>query len=128
MRKLMSERKEIKVVRDQFGVPTTCDFIVKKTLKLIEKNVNRDLDNKIIHCVPSGSVCWYEFAVKIMENLLSNKQLIQCKSIIPVLSMEFSQKASRPKNSSLENTLLKSILKRSVEDWSESHSKLYASN
>ena len=64
MRKLMAEQEELSVVDDQFGVPTTCDFIAQNTLKLINEYKLRDEGLKIIHCVPSNSTNWFNFAPK----------------------------------------------------------------
>ena len=126
MQKLMAEREELSVVDDQFGVPTTCDFISRNTLKLIEENKLQDEGPKIIHCVPSGSTNWFEFATNILAYLRKNNEEIVCKVIKPISSKEFPQKANRPKNSVLANSLLSGVLASELEHWSNEHKRLYA--
>ncbi len=125
MRKLMAEREELSVVDDQFGVPTTCDFITRNTLKLIDEIKLEDEGPKIIHCTPSGSTNWFQFAIKILENLKKSNAEIRCKDIKPISSKEFPQKANRPKNSVLANSVLSRLLGLELEDWSNEHERLY---
>lgn len=126
MRNLMAERKELSVVDDQFGVPTTCDFIARKTLKLLDENKLSDEGPKIIHCVPSGSANWFEFATNILENLKKRNAELICKDIKPISSKDYPQKAIRPKNSVLANSVLGRLLVSELEDWSYEHERLYA--
>ena len=126
MQKLMAEREELSVVDDQFGVPTTCDFIARNTLRLIDENKLRDEVLKIIHCTASGSTNWFEFATNILANLRKNNEEIVCKVIKPISSKEFPQKANRPKNSVLANSVLGRLLASELEDWSYEHERLYA--
>ena len=126
MRKFIAEREELGVVDDQFGVPTTCDFITRNTLKLIDEIKLEDEGPKIIHCVPSSSTNWFEFATNILENLKKRNADIRCKNIKPISSKEFPQKANRPKNSVLANSTLSGLLFSELEDWFNEHERLYA--
>lgn len=125
MRKLMAEREELSVVDNQFGVPTTCDFIAQNTLKLINENKLEDEGPKIVHCVPSGSTNWFKFALNILKNLKKRNVEIRCKCIKPISSEDYPQKANRPKNSVLANSFLSGLLALEIEHWSDEHEKLY---
>lgn len=127
MRKLMAEQEELSVIDDQFGVPTTCDFIARNTLKLINEYKLTDEGSKIIHCVPSGSTNWFEFAKSILENLKNNNVELICKDIKPISSKDYPQKANRPRNSVLENSVLSGFVS-DLENWSSEHERLYAQN
>jgi dTDP-4-dehydrorhamnose reductase len=126
MRKFIAEREELGVVDDQFGVPTTCNFIARNTLKLIDENKLQNGGPKIIHCTPSGSANWFEFATIILENLKKRNAEIRCRDIKPIPSKEYPQKATRPKNSVLRNSNLSASLDAELEDWCEEHEQLYA--
>ena len=122
----MVEREELSVVDDQFGVPTTCDFIARNTLKLINEYKLRDEGLKIIHCIPSGSTNWFEFATNILENLKKRNADIRSKDIKPISSKYYPQKANRPKNSVLANSVLSELLGLELQNWSNEHERLYA--
>ncbi len=125
MRKLMADREELSVVDDQFGVPTTCDFIARNTLMLIDENELQYRGPKIIHCIPSGSANWFEFALKILENLKKHNAKTTCKDIKPVSSKNYPQKANRPKNSVMANSVLGRLLALELENWLDEHQRLY---
>ena len=125
MRKLIAEREELSVVDDQFGVPTTCDFIARNTLRSINENKLEDEGPKIIHCVPSCYANWFEFATNILENLKKSNAEIRCKDIKPISSDDYPQKANRPKNSVLANSILSRLLASELQKWSNEHERLY---
>ncbi|MGB9680699.1 MAG: dTDP-4-dehydrorhamnose reductase [Patescibacteria group bacterium] len=92
--KLAQERKEIKVVDDQFGSPTYTYDLARATKELIEKNY----PSGIYHLTNSGMTNWYQFAKKIVK--LSGLKT----KILPCSSKEFLRPAKRPKYSFLVNT------------------------
>ncbi len=96
MLQLALEKKEIKVVFDQFGCPTYAKDLAKRLRELVE------LRNffGIYHITNSGSCNWHEFAKKIFE--FSGVRA----NLKPVKTDEFSTPAKRPKYSILLNTKL----------------------
>ena len=93
MLRLMNERNGLKVVADQIGSPTYAKDLADCILKIIEY---RKWISGIFHYSNSGSLSWFEFALKIKE--LSN---LECE-ILPIPSSEFITKAKRPLFSILE--------------------------
>jgi dTDP-4-dehydrorhamnose reductase len=96
MLELATKNEKLKVVNDQRGTPTyTADLSNQ-----IKELIHTDLYGTY-HCTSQGSCTWYEFALEIFRlNGLDVK-------IEPVTSEEFSRAAKRPKNSVLENYMLK---------------------
>jgi len=94
MLRLAKEKKDLKVVNDQFGNPTSAKDLAIAVRELIESQ------NKsgIYHFTNSGTCSWYEFAMKIFE--LSNLN----PKVKPVASSEFPTPAKRPTYSMLINT------------------------
>ena len=102
--KLISEKKEIRVINDQIGCITSLDYLAKVCWKLIEMKENSFNVPKILHFSDSGICTWYDVARAIFE-LASEKNLIRNHpNIIPVSSEYFNQPAKRP-NFSLLNSL-----------------------
>ena len=112
MKRLSTERDELKVVDDQTGVPTSNQFIAKQIQQIIpqlnENNVG------IYHLVPVGSCSWYEFAQEIIRQ--TNPQF-DLESLYPIQSHEFPTKTKRPKNSVLNNAKIKYIFNLKLDNW-----------
>ncbi|MDF1498574.1 MAG: dTDP-4-dehydrorhamnose reductase [Patescibacteria group bacterium] len=104
MIRLAEERKDLKVVNDQFGSPTYAKDLSEKVKDLIES----EKPYGIYHITNSESCNWYEFALKIFK--LSRLK----PNIKPVSSEEFPTPAKRPTYSMLVNSKLPQM--RSWED------------
>ena len=97
MLKLSKEKKELRVVDDEFVTPTPTAQIAKQLVVL-----SKSSDYGLYHATAEGSCSWYEFASAIFE--LTNTK-IQLERARPG---EFPAKVPRPKYSVLENRALKS--------------------
>jgi dTDP-4-dehydrorhamnose reductase len=108
----IGEQDELKVVNDQFGVPTSSLFIAQQIKIMIPKLLN---ENKgIYHLVPNGACTWFDFAMAI----LNTSKLDQSeKKMIPVTSKEYPTKAKRPSNSCLANDKIQKAFVLKFKDW-----------
>lgn len=97
MLKLSKTRNELKVVNDQFWIPTFTKDLAFAIWKVIENIWN--YKGKILHFSNSGesAITWFDFAKKIFE--ISKKDII----LHTCLSDEFQTKAKRPKFSLMHN-------------------------
>ncbi len=94
--KLAKEKKEIKVVNDQFGKPTYTFDLAKATKKLLfEKK-----PFGIYHLTNEGVTSWYKFAKEIVKVTKLKIKISPCQS------WEYKSLAKRPKYSILVNTKL----------------------
>ena len=126
MKRLLQERSTIRVVDDQFGVPTTTDFLAEMTLSLIDRQQKVSADApQLIHAVPGGSTSWFGFACHIRNALMKNKTHRRIAEIEPISSSLYSQTARRPKNSAMANDLLQSSLGKPLGRWEGWHDDLY---
>ncbi|MCK4919155.1 MAG: dTDP-4-dehydrorhamnose reductase [Candidatus Pacebacteria bacterium] len=93
---LANEKRDIKVVNDQFGSPTYAKDLAYK----VREMVNENKPSGIYHITNSNHCSWYEFALKIFEfaGLKPN--------VKPVKTEEFPTPAKRPIYSMLVNTKL----------------------
>jgi dTDP-4-dehydrorhamnose reductase len=109
MLKLAQEKEELQVVNDQWGTPTYTGDLAKQTKRLILTELYGTY-----HCTSQGSCTWYEFALGIF------KQAGLDVKVKPVTSDEFPRPAKRPKNSVLENYMLKLQGLDIMPPWEES--------
>lgn len=87
MQKLAAERDILNVVNDQVGRPTWTRTLAEFMIYLIEKNQSYGL----YHLSNEEETTWYGFA----KEILKDTDIV----INPVTSVEFPQKAYRPKHS-----------------------------
>ena len=119
IKKLSEEKDELKIVSNQYGVPTSNYFIaqqIKKIIPFIDKS-----NKGIYHLVPDGSCSWYEFAKEIIGKCNPNFNL---KKISPIDSNKYKTKAKRPQNSILSNKKVKQVFMLKFKDWKTEFEKL----
>jgi len=96
MLKLSQERKELRVVDDEFVTPTPTAQIARQMVAL-----SRSSDYGLYHATAEGSCSWFAFAAAIFE--LTGTRI----ALEPARPEEFPAKVPRPKYSVLENRALK---------------------
>jgi dTDP-4-dehydrorhamnose reductase len=108
MLKLSHERKELRVVDDEFVTPTPTAQIARQLVAL-----SRSSDYGLYHATAEGSCSWFEFAAAIFE--LTKIRI----ALEPARPGEFPAKVPRPKYSVLENKELKSKSLNIFTHWKE---------
>lgn len=96
MLRLAHEKSELRVVNDQRGTPTNTEDLARQILQLIATDAYGTY-----HCTSQGDCTWYQFAVEIFR--LAGLKVEVC----PVPTEEYPRPARRPRNSVLENYMLK---------------------
>ena len=112
MKRLGAEQKEIKVVSDQVGVPTSNQFLAEQVQQIIPK-LNKN-NTGMYHLVPDRSCSWYEFAKVIITN--TNPQF-NLENLYSIQTNEFPSKTKRPKNSILNNAKIKQTFNLELNNW-----------
>jgi len=134
MIELAKKKKEIQVVNDQFGSPTWTFNVIRQIKKLIPTDFYGTY-----HCTSQGSCSWFEFALEIFKEIGYEAQNKDIKSITlnlktkdpkfgannsiklkKVKSNKFKTAVRRPKNSVLENYMLKIQNLDIMPHWKES--------
>lgn len=108
MLKLSKERKELRVVDDEFVTPTPTVQIAQQLVAL-----SMSSDYGLYHATAEGSCSWYEFAGAIFELTKTNIRLE------PARPGEFPAKVPRPRYSVLENAALKARTMNIFSHWKE---------
>ena len=118
--KLISEKKEIRVINDQIGCITSLDYLAKVCWELIEMRENSLNVPNVLHFSDSGICTWYDVARAVLE-LASEKNLIRnYPNIIPVSSEYFNQPAKRPNFSLLNSQETYKLLGFTPTHWRKS--------
>ena len=119
MKRLSEKPDEIRVVSDQFGVPTSSYFIAKHTQNIIKQLSSKNTG--IYHLVPDGQCSWYEFAKQIITK---TTPAFDINNILPVDTDQYPTNAKRPKSSVLDNSLIKTVFMLKFDDWKTELRKL----
>lgn len=108
MLRLGREKKEVRVVNDQTGTPTSADELAKMILAVMHSDYYGTY-----HGTCEGEATWYEFACEIFR--LAKEQV----KVVPITTEEFPTAASRPLYSVLENKRLKELFPFRMKGWKE---------
>ncbi|PKN10038.1 MAG: dTDP-4-dehydrorhamnose reductase [Deltaproteobacteria bacterium HGW-Deltaproteobacteria-8] len=88
---LAAERKELKVVADQFGSPTLTTDLARLTVALLKNGATG-----LLHAVNSGQASWHELAAEAVR--LAG---LDCR-VLPIPTSGYPTRAVRPANSVLD--------------------------
>ena len=115
---LAQKKKELKIINDQYGVPTGADMIADISARAIVSTKNTELSG-IFHLVPSGTTTWYEYAKKCIE-IAQNKEVkmsMTSSDVEPVSTADYQSAAKRPKNSRLHTSKIERELRIKLPSW-----------
>lgn len=103
------------VVRDQFTVPTSSEFLLEYMFKIISKKALG-----VFHVVPSGYSSWYEFALMIRSEGIKWSNLSPRAPLIsPTKTRKDHNGANRPEFSVLDNSKMAKLLRTTIPEWDE---------
>ena len=105
----INKKKQLHVVNDQFGTPTSSIFIATITKKLIDrKNFNQI---KIYNLSPKGKCSWFDFTKEYLH------QKKNTHILTAISTDDIQQKAKRPQSVKLNSSKLEKYLKMKFKDW-----------
>lgn len=111
--RLARERRELSVVDDQRGTPTSALGLAEAIVGMIDSSAIDDMSG-IYHYCDAGECTWYDFARAIVE-----EAGIEGCNISPITSRERSMKAARPAYSALECSRIRDISAVAILPWRE---------
>ena len=122
--RLAQERKELRVVADQFGAPTSARLIADAIASIVGRNrvllANRFAEARgVVNLAASGEITWYGFAVAIVDGLRARGVALAVESIVPIATKDYSTKARRPANSRLDLTRLRQVFGIDTPKWDQ---------
>jgi dTDP-4-dehydrorhamnose reductase len=120
MLRLMREGKDLNVIGDKFGTPTSAHRLAD----IIWKLALSETGNGIYHWSDRGVISWYDFAVEIMEQALQSGILDQAVKITSIPSAAYPTPAERPVYSALDSSGTESVLGIKTSTWQEELGKV----
>jgi dTDP-4-dehydrorhamnose reductase len=122
--RLAQERKELRVVADQFGAPTSARLIADALASIVGRNrvslANRFAEARgVVNLAASGEITWYGFAVAIVDGLRARGIALAVENIVPIATKDYSTKARRPANSRLDLTRLRQVFGIDTPKWDQ---------
>lgn len=127
MLRLAESKTELRVINDQWGVPTHVDYLAAVTLDLMNlatPGFGSSQPNPpkwgVYHCAASGQTTWFDYARLVVNTAKSLGAAQACSSIIPVNTTEYGSRTPRPLNSRLDTSKLSKLLGQTPPDWQDS--------
>jgi dTDP-4-dehydrorhamnose reductase len=123
--RLACERKELRVVADQIGAPTTARAIAGAVADIVLPNLS-NLDDLfarkggVVNVVCGGETSWHGFASAIVEGLRCSGVKLQAETVVPIATADFPTKAKRPSNSRLDLSRLRDAFGVVMPNWRDS--------
>ena len=121
--RLAAERKELRIVADQFGAPTSARVIADALAKILDRGIAevvrlaRDCD--VVNISSSGQTSWCGFAAAIVDGLRDRGIEVATERVVPIQTEDYPTKAQRPRNSRLDPTRLGHVFGVDTPSWQE---------
>lgn len=122
--RLARERKELQIVADQIGAPTSARVIAEVVTSILKSN-REDLPKKLaasgglVNVVCSGETSWHGFATAIVAGLKARGAKLEVERVVPIRTEDYSTKAKRPGNSRFELARLQRVFGIVTPSWSD---------
>lgn len=112
--RLARDREELKIIDDQYGVPTDAAWLAKVSLGLVmdERLKIRQFPSGIYHAVPAGETTWHGLASLAVQTALDAGVTLKVvpSAIKPIPAVEYPLPAPRPMNSRMSTDKLGQVL------------------
>jgi len=121
MLKLGQERKELSIVADQIGAPTTSECIAQATacvLAQVLSPAGKGIDGRsgVYNLTNGGEASWFDFAKAIFDQV-HQKTGAPIPALKPVPTSDFPRPAPRPFNSRLNGLKLEQVFGVKLPHW-----------
>ena len=111
--RLAKEREELKVINDQYGVPTSAHWLAQMSMNLLidEEGVLGKFPSGIYHAVPAGETNWHSLASLAVEAALGAgvSMKLAPEAIQPIPAVDYPLPAPRPMNSRMSTDKLRQV-------------------
>ncbi len=133
--RLAKEREALKIISDQYGVPTSSEWLAKVSVDLAltkdgqikdgqikDRQINR-FPSGIYHAVPSGETTWHGLAILVVQTAIEAgvQFKVRPEAIEPILAMKYPLPASRPMNSRMATKRLQALWQSEVDSHQRAH-------
>ena len=115
MLNLFNSKEELKIINDQFGLPTYTKDLAQLIKIILHKNYSQ---YGIFHFCNSGEkISWFDFASEIYLQARNIGLINKDVKITPIPTIDYKQAALRPHNSCLSTKKIELLLQISIPSW-----------
>jgi dTDP-4-dehydrorhamnose reductase len=118
---MAKDHPELRIINDQYGVPTSAEMIADITamclLKLLNGGTSPRQIEETYNIVPTGTTTWHGFAEYLINSLKARGESFCVDRIEPVSMHDFDAPAKRPANSRLSTTKIQHDFKVHLPPW-----------
>jgi dTDP-4-dehydrorhamnose reductase len=120
--RLAGESRELRIVADQVGTPTSAALIADALARMVEDGPKTIADRfaaaqGLVHFAASGATSWHGFAVTILQGLRERGVRLVADGVIPIRTEDRPTKAVRPRNSRLDLTRFWRVFGTTPPQW-----------
>jgi dTDP-4-dehydrorhamnose reductase len=120
--RLAGESRELRIVADQVGTPTSAALIADALARMVEDGPKTIADRfaaaqGLVHFAASGATSWHGFAVTILQGLRDRGARLVADRVIPIRTEDYPTKAVRPRNSRLDLTRFSRVFGTTPPQW-----------
>jgi len=130
--RLAQERKELRMVADQYGAPTWARTIAEATAAILARNLEQSVQTGqwrtgLFHLTAAGKTSWAGFAEAILEDYEALCGSVRdagefgmpllAERVVPIPSEEYPTLALRPRNSGLSCEKIRRQFGISMPEW-----------
>jgi dTDP-4-dehydrorhamnose reductase len=120
--RLARERKELRIVADQIGAPTSAASIADAVARFVAHGLDAFSDrckraNGLVHLSAAGQTSWHGFAMAIIDGLKARGVTLALERVEAISSEQYPTRAMRPRNSRLDLSRLKQVFAISMTPW-----------
>ena len=127
MLRLAAERDSLRVVADQYGVPTSAKLLVQYSLMAVSHCLQSEVEQQaapwgLYHLVPAGETTWHAYAQHVIG--LAHAQGLMLKArpeaVHPIRTEDYPLPAPRPQNSRLSTEKFERTFGVTLPPWQPS--------
>ena len=120
--RLAAERKELRIVADQSGTPTSAALLANVSAHIVSRYLRDGVDTfpcGLYHLAAGGDTTWHYFAQYVVEKAITLNYKLQVSPdrILPIKTQEYPTPAARPANSRLDTTKFRKAFDLQLPDW-----------
>jgi len=123
-------RESLSIVADQTGAPTSTSLLADVTELAVRGYLSSDspIPSGVYHVAAAGETSWYGYACHIVERLARAgvPLAVTPERVTPITAAEYGSKATRPSNSLLDTSRLRSALGIELPDWQDGVDRVLA--
>lgn len=112
--RLAKERESLKVIANQFGVPTSAPWLASISLAMVldENHQRRSFPSGVYHAIPQGETTWHALASFAVQAAIDAGAVLKLRpdQIAAIPASEYPLPAPRPMNSRMARPVLDKLM------------------